>query len=203
MKTMKSIISRAAALAASIACLNAPALAAVDFNSSSLSTLPLSGGTVVSGDYSFTSSQPLGIINGASYSAYGVSNGTNMLVFSNQSALTIARTDSGLFNLSSIDVGGWLGLPAVNSAQLNITGHASSGDVLASSSLSTSSFATLATPGFVNLASLTLSMSGHSSSAYSAIDNLSVTAVPEPETYAMLLAGLGLIPLAARRRRGA
>jgi hypothetical protein len=29
-----------------------------------------------------------------------------------------------------------------------------------------------------------------------------VTAVPEPETYAMLLAGLGLIGFAARRARG-
>ncbi|MFX9665008.1 FxDxF family PEP-CTERM protein [Acinetobacter baumannii] len=31
---------------------------------------------------------------------------------------------------------------------------------------------------------------------------LSVTPVPEPETYALLLAGLGLIGAAARRRRG-
>ncbi|MDP3288264.1 MAG: PEP-CTERM sorting domain-containing protein, partial [Methyloversatilis sp.] len=29
-----------------------------------------------------------------------------------------------------------------------------------------------------------------------------VTAVPEPQTYALLLAGLGLIALSARRRRG-
>jgi hypothetical protein len=30
---------------------------------------------------------------------------------------------------------------------------------------------------------------------------VAVTAVPEPETYAMLLAGLGLVGFAARRRR--
>lgn len=203
MKNAIRIIARGTVLAVSIACLNAPALAAVDFNSNSLSTLPLAGGTVVSGDYSFASSQPVGVINGASYSSFGVSNGTNMLVFSNQSALTITRTDSGLFNMSSIDVGRWLGLSPGNPAQLNITGHASSGDVLVTASLSSSSFATVATSGFVSLSSLTLSMSGYSSSAYSAIDNLAVTAVPEPETYAMLLAGLGLISLAARRRRGA
>jgi hypothetical protein len=33
------------------------------------------------------------------------------------------------------------------------------------------------------------------------LDNISVTAVPEPETYAMLLAGLGLMGAIARRRR--
>jgi hypothetical protein len=32
------------------------------------------------------------------------------------------------------------------------------------------------------------------------LDNLAVAAIPEPETYAMLLAGLGLIGMAARRR---
>jgi hypothetical protein len=31
--------------------------------------------------------------------------------------------------------------------------------------------------------------------------NLSITAVPEPETYAMLLAGLGVLGVVARRRR--
>ena len=34
------------------------------------------------------------------------------------------------------------------------------------------------------------------------LDNVSVTAVPEPETYAMLAAGLGLLGFLSRRRRG-
>ncbi len=34
-----------------------------------------------------------------------------------------------------------------------------------------------------------------------ALDNISVTSVPEPETYAMLLAGLGLMGCIARRRK--
>lgn len=33
------------------------------------------------------------------------------------------------------------------------------------------------------------------------LDNVAVTAVPEPETYAMMMAGLGLVGLMARRRR--
>ena len=32
------------------------------------------------------------------------------------------------------------------------------------------------------------------------LDNVSVTAVPEPETYALMLAGLGLIGFSVRRR---
>jgi hypothetical protein len=35
------------------------------------------------------------------------------------------------------------------------------------------------------------------------MDNLQVAAVPEPETYAMLLAGLGLVGAIARRRKTA
>jgi hypothetical protein len=34
-----------------------------------------------------------------------------------------------------------------------------------------------------------------------ALDNFSVTPVPEPETYAMFMAGLGLIGFIARRRK--
>lgn len=36
----------------------------------------------------------------------------------------------------------------------------------------------------------------------SGVDSASVSAVPEPETFAMLLAGLGLVGVLARRRRG-
>jgi hypothetical protein len=35
------------------------------------------------------------------------------------------------------------------------------------------------------------------------VDNFSVTAVPEPSTYALMLAGLGVVGFAARRRRSA
>jgi choice-of-anchor C domain-containing protein len=44
-------------------------------------------------------------------------------------------------------------------------------------------------------------MSGNSSAFGPALDNVSVTAVPEPETYAMMLAGLGLVAGMARRKR--
>ncbi|USX17080.1 PEPxxWA-CTERM sorting domain-containing protein [Oxalobacteraceae bacterium OTU3CAMAD1] len=45
---------------------------------------------------------------------------------------------------------------------------------------------------------------GTSDSLGTSLDNVSLTtAVPEPETYAMLLAGMGLIGVAARRRKAA
>lgn len=48
----------------------------------------------------------------------------------------------------------------------------------------------------------TLHFAGGQESAYGvALDNISVTAVPEPETFAMLLAGLGVVGAVARRKR--
>ncbi|MBV6319565.1 FxDxF family PEP-CTERM protein [Duganella violaceipulchra] len=45
---------------------------------------------------------------------------------------------------------------------------------------------------------------GRSDSLGTSLDNVSLTsAVPEPETYAMMLAGLGLVGFAARRRKAA
>ncbi len=51
----------------------------------------------------------------------------------------------------------------------------------------------------------TLSFSGFAGNkAYgAAIDNITVSSVPEPETYGMLLAGLGLLGMIARRKKAA
>lgn len=48
---------------------------------------------------------------------------------------------------------------------------------------------------------LTFAAAGTSDSLGGSLDNVILTAVPEPETYGMMLAGLGLIGFAARRRR--
>jgi hypothetical protein len=50
---------------------------------------------------------------------------------------------------------------------------------------------------------LSFSALGTSNSLGGSIDNVSITAVPEAETYAMLLAGLGLVGAIARRRQRA
>ena len=48
---------------------------------------------------------------------------------------------------------------------------------------------------------LTFTNSGATFFSYPHLDNVSVTAVPEPETYALMLAGLGIIGMVARRRK--
>lgn len=50
-------------------------------------------------------------------------------------------------------------------------------------------------------ATLTFTALGTSDMAGGSLDNISVTAVPEPETVALMLAGLGLVGGVARRRR--
>lgn len=51
------------------------------------------------------------------------------------------------------------------------------------------------------LSKLTFGAIGASDSYGGSLDNVSVTAVPEPETYAMMLAGLGMIGTIVRRRK--
>ncbi len=49
---------------------------------------------------------------------------------------------------------------------------------------------------------LTFYAAGQSDSLGTSLDNVSVTAVPEADSYAMMLLGLGLVGMLARRRRG-
>lgn len=78
------------------------------------------------------------------------------------------------------------------------------GSTIASYSLDSadpfSTFALNFTPGSDGLYSLGyLNVGGDNVGAL--LDNVSVSVVPEPETYAMLLAGLGLVGFISRRRR--
>lgn len=73
-----------------------------------------------------------------------------------------------------------------------------SGDGFASTTWQKFTFSVLGTGGDVNL---TFAAGGKSDSYGGSLDNVSVTAVPEPETYAMLLAGLGMMGAMVRRRK--
>lgn len=61
---------------------------------------------------------------------------------------------------------------------------------------------TLNFTGTGSLLALTFSSAQTGDYSGAVLDNVSVTAVPEPESYAMMLAGLGLMAGIARRRKG-
>jgi hypothetical protein len=203
MNTLKLWKSAAVTAVLSIALVHGPAIAAVDFDTHANPMIMATGVPVLSGGFSFSSPGAIGVVSGDSFPTYGVNNHTPMLVFANNGQVTITQVGGGLFSLGSLDVGGWFNLPAVNNAQLNIVGHSLSGNQTAYSSLSTTSFAHVTlSPLFTGLSSLTLSITGvPNSPVYAAIDNLVLTPVPEPETYALLLAGLGLLAVVGRRRK--
>lgn len=197
----------------SIALMHAPARAdTVDFGDLTPPIYPV--GNITSGGFTF-SGPYVGAVNGsASGWQYGVSNASTMLVFygDDTSFLTVSQTNGGPFSLSALLVGRWLGLGSefgYPGASLSITGYTGPGltgaqEILAPYALpSNNSFSSLTiAPQYASLSfqSLTFHLSG-SAGGYVAVDNLVLTPVPEPETYALLLAGLGLLAVIGRRRK--
>jgi hypothetical protein len=155
-----------------------------------------------------TSSSPIES-NGFSFSAdsqavqsatpYFAGNGTHYLVYlAGGSGDTFMQSNRSPFNLSSIDLGGWLN--AASSSALTITGNQVGGTSVSSKvTFANNNFSTFALSGFTNLQSVNLgTVDGV---AYVAVDNIVTAPVPEPETYALLLGGLGVLGAVARRRR--
>lgn len=122
---------------------------------------------------------------------------------------TVKQIGGGAFNLNSFDLARTFSGFAVSLPTVTVTGYFANGGSI-SQNLSVSSksnalpgadFHTYTLNGFQNLSYFKLTTPASISSF--SIDNLNVAAapVPEPETYAMLLAGLGLIGFAVRRRK--
>jgi hypothetical protein len=150
-------------------------------------------------------------------------NSTHYYLGLNDGGLNVARIDSKAFQLKGLDfafMAPLAGLQNFNYGQLSLTGTLLGGGTVHTQfdfptqdadGLYTFGSAALNT-SFSNatLTSLTVSacMFGNDNQCYNpadnqaqfGIDNLNVTAVPEPETYAMLLAGLAAMGLLSRRR---
>lgn len=160
------------------------------------SPLAATASNLVSTGYRFTTTDLHGIFDAGDF---GASNGTHFLVYRSSGTGTesFAAVSGSAFNVSSIDLGGWHNF-GPNPLSIEITGFRTSGvNVTNTVSVAPGAFASYSLTGFTNVNSVRL---GSFSGAYVAVDNINVSPVPEPETLAMLLAGLGLVGWVARRR---
>lgn len=150
-------------------------------------------------------------------------NGTKYVVapYSTDSAsLTMTRSGGGLFGLTGFDGAGGFNFGDGSTFipnQIDVTGVLAGGGTVYQSfqidkstgsngGLNFTSYAF--SSSFNNLVSVRFSSSGSADPQFDgfSVDNVNataVTAVPETETYAMLLAGLGMTGFVARRRRKA
>lgn len=131
-------------------------------------------------------------------------NGTDYLI--GVPDISVSKLGGGAFSLRGFDLAEW---DNTHTASISLTTTGPSGNTLQILPLSVFSnnlitvgndFRHFSLTGYDNVVSFTLT--GSVSWAYIALDNLEVAApVPEPATYALFLAGLGLLGLTARQRR--
>ncbi|MHA4870603.1 FxDxF family PEP-CTERM protein [Duganella sp. PWIR1] len=200
MKTSKML---KASIAAALLCAASAQATTLDFDAATVTgQLPFSnllasyvGTTYVEDGFTFTSTGPGP--DAVLASALTFNNGSYSLGETLFGTTTLT-SNTGLFNITSLNL---LRFPLFFNTTVTFIGTKAdlTTTVTQKFKFTNNNWGTLTFgTDFVNLSSLKWTQT----SIY-VVDNLNVTAVPEPETYAMMLAGLGLVGLAARRRKQA
>jgi len=161
--------------------------------------------TLTAGNVKFESTSTHTIGGNGSYAA--PYSGQFLGAYTLGSLETISTFSGQSFDLLSLDIRGWYGFGTLP-LTVTFTGYKANATVSQSVLVSPSTFSTVSFTGFTNLTSVKFGGlkdgdSLSSRAAYVAVDNINITPVPEPETIAMLLAGLGVVGVAARRRKRA
>jgi hypothetical protein len=116
------------------------------------------------------------------------------------STTRISRVDGGVFSFTSVDFGTAFDYPGAPVQTFTAIGYLHGRKVDQASAVSIQQAWNTLTTNFALVDSVVFSFNGTSNTKF-VLDNINVATVPEPETYAMLLGGLGLTGLATRRRQ--
>lgn len=137
------------------------------------------------------------ILNQSGSFGFNAHSGTDFLAF-NTSVNGISGVEDISFSSLQSNVSIWVANRF--GGDISLTAYDASGASVASSTVNSSSVWQQLSVSAAGIASVRLTP--QSGSMYYAADDLSFTgAVPEPETYAMLVAGLGVLGVALRRRK--
>lgn len=141
--------------------------------------------------------------NPFSFASFGTQNpffnGSTALFNDNTDGQTrLSQIGGGLFSLSSITLSTLAPGYTEEGTSVTFTGLlATGGSVMQSFNVADGAAQTFSfSPNFSNLSAVTWSNEAN----FHQFDNITVAAVPEPETYALMLSGLGLVAFAARCR---
>lgn len=180
----------------------------IDFNAVGGNFADASAFTTQGFTFSTTAGGLVGVWNSTPYQQDNVTpaifNGSPYLL-AGFGGLAIAAADGSSFVLNGWDLAlGWYQSTTPNTVTATFD-LAAGGQVTQVLTLHTDSFSSTSLGQAVTRITLT---SGNASgntfaSGYVSLDNINVSAVPEPTSLALLLAGLGLVGNAARRRRSA
>ena len=134
---------------------------------------------------------------GAPWAATGPAHSGSFAALNNYSgAGEITKAGGGTFSFESLWMRSWYNSQAIGT----ISGWLNGVQVGSVSGLRTSSWTQL-TGNFANIDTLRVDLGNHFLIDDISLNSANVSPVPEPETYAMLLAGLGLMGGMARRRK--